>query len=278
MDNMGFFNPFGGGGGVKDYEKLENLPTINGVEIKGNLSLEDIGLSDIFQIKGRVDTYADLASIENPEPGWVYLVGLETDPEKEEYVYTDQNTWELIGTTKITVDAVMSLESENPVQNKVITDTINNLDNSFSAITATTIDEIWNDTSTAFTCDTGYYFNTQVTCTVSGRQYTKKDTYPAIGMIIRTIGYSTPFFISTVESAVSYSVSGYPDAQAVYSVVYDGLTWYYSQVPYAIGGALNDSEGHLLTYSGTVNYDSVNDRVSSSSVLEILAYVHAAKA
>lgn len=109
MDNMGFFNPFGGGGGgTKDYEKLENLPTINGVEIKGNLSLEDIGLSDIFQIKGRVDTYTDLALIENPEPGWVYLVGLETDPEKEEYVYTDQGTWELIGTSQYVLPVATS--------------------------------------------------------------------------------------------------------------------------------------------------------------------------
>ena len=106
MDNMGFFNPFGGG--TKDYEKLENLPTINGVEIKGNLSLEDIGLSELFQIKGRVDTYVDLASVEDPEPCWVYLVGLETDPEKEEYVYTDQGTWELIGSSQYVLPAATS--------------------------------------------------------------------------------------------------------------------------------------------------------------------------
>ena len=128
-----------------------------------------------------------------------------------------------------------------------------------------------------FSCDPEYYFDSQVTCTLSDRQYTKKDNLPAIGMIIYTIGYSTPFFISTVESAVAYSVSGYSDAQAVYSVVYDGLTWYYSRIPYAMGGVYNDSEGHLPTYPGTVNYDSGNDRVTPESVLEILQAVHAQK-
>jgi hypothetical protein len=128
-----------------------------------------------------------------------------------------------------------------------------------------------------FSCDPEYYFDSQVTCTLDYRQYTKKDSLPAIGMIIYTIGYSTPFFISTAESAVAYSVSGYSDAQAVYSVNYDGLTWYYSRVPYAMGGVWNDSEGHLPTYPGTVNYDSGNDRVTPESVLEILQAVHAQK-
>lgn len=282
--------PGGGGGAVDAYTKAQTDALLNEKvnKIEGyGLSEEDYtaqekqklaSIQNPMMMKGRVDTVADLANVQDPQPGWVYLVGLTTATEFEEYTYTLDNNWEYIGTTTMSVDAVMSLESENPVQNKVITGTIDSLDNSFSALSSTTIDTIWNDTSTAFTCDTGYYFNTQVTCTVGGRQYTKKDTNPAIGMIIYTIGYSTPFFISTIESAVSYSVSGYPDAQAVYSVVYGGMTWYYSRIPYSMGGSLNDSEGHLLTYSGTVNFDSASDRVSPSSVLEILAYVHAAKA
>jgi hypothetical protein len=124
-----------------------------------------------------------------------------------------------------------------------------------------------------FTCDTGYYFDYEVSCTLSGRQYTKKDSLPAIGMIIYTIGYSTPFFISPFESAVAYS--SYYDGKAIYSVTYDGLTWYYCSIPCAMQGVWNDSEGHLLTYSGTVNFDSSNDRVTPESVLEILQAVHA---
>lgn len=126
-----------------------------------------------------------------------------------------------------------------------------------------------------FSCDSEYYFDSMVTCTVGVRQYQKANVYPAIGMIIHTIGYSTPFFISTEESGVAYKVSGYPDAQAVNSVVYDGLTWYYSKVPYSMYGDFNDSEGHLLTYAGTVNYDTVHDWVEPDSVLEILQAVHA---
>lgn len=124
-----------------------------------------------------------------------------------------------------------------------------------------------------FTCDTGYYFDYEVSCTLSGRQYTKKDSLPAIGMIIYTIGYSTPLFISPFESAVAYS--SYYDGKAIYSVTYDGLTWYYCDTPCAMGGRYDDSEGHLLTYSGTVNYDSTNNRVTPESVLEILQAVHA---
>jgi hypothetical protein len=30
-----------------DYETLDNLPTINGVEVKGDLTLEDIGIVEL---------------------------------------------------------------------------------------------------------------------------------------------------------------------------------------------------------------------------------------
>ena len=37
-------------------------------------------------VKGTVDTVEDLANVSNPQPGWVYLVGLEEDTNKKEYV------------------------------------------------------------------------------------------------------------------------------------------------------------------------------------------------
>ena len=37
----------GGGGGTKDYEQLNNLPKINDVELKGNKSLSDLGISNV---------------------------------------------------------------------------------------------------------------------------------------------------------------------------------------------------------------------------------------
>jgi hypothetical protein len=64
--------------------------------------------------KGRVDTVADLANIEDPQPGWVYLVGLVSDENKSEYMYTASGTWEYIG-SHITVDAEPTQGSNNPV-------------------------------------------------------------------------------------------------------------------------------------------------------------------
>ena len=78
-----------------------------------------------FVIKGRVDTYEDLLLVSNPEPGWVYFVGYSTDTEFKEYVYTDQNVWQFVGYNSITVDSALSTTSENPVQNKVVTNAIN---------------------------------------------------------------------------------------------------------------------------------------------------------
>lgn len=32
-------------GGTKDYNELNNLPTVNGVEVKGDLTFEDLGIT-----------------------------------------------------------------------------------------------------------------------------------------------------------------------------------------------------------------------------------------
>lgn len=78
-----------------------------------------------FVIKGRVNTYQDLLNIQDPNPGWVYFVGYTTDTEFREYVYTEQNRWEFVGYNSITVDSELSATSENPVQNKVVTNAFN---------------------------------------------------------------------------------------------------------------------------------------------------------
>lgn len=64
--------------------------------------------------KGRVDTVADLANIEDPQPGWVYLVGLVSDENKSEYMYTASGTWEYLG-SHVTVDAEPTQGSSNAV-------------------------------------------------------------------------------------------------------------------------------------------------------------------
>lgn len=87
--------------------------------------IEEGKLVNPIVIKGRVDTLEDLYAVQNPEPGWLYFVGLETDTNLDEYVYSVENTWDRVGTSTIAVDSALSTESENPVQNKVITTALN---------------------------------------------------------------------------------------------------------------------------------------------------------
>lgn len=87
--------------------------------------IEEGKLVNPIVIKGRVDTLEDLYAVQNPEPGWLYFVGLETDTNLDEYVYSVDNTWDRVGTSTIAVDSALSTESENPVQNKVITSALN---------------------------------------------------------------------------------------------------------------------------------------------------------
>lgn len=87
--------------------------------------IEEGKLVNPIVIKGRVDTLEDLYAVQNPEPGWLYFVGLETDTNLDEYVYSVDNTWDRVGTSTIAVDSALSTESENPVQNKVITIALN---------------------------------------------------------------------------------------------------------------------------------------------------------
>jgi hypothetical protein len=102
---------------------LSNKPSINGVTLSGDKSLADIGLVNPLIIKGRVDSESELPS--NAQAGWVYFVGLTTDEELDEYVYTADGEWELLGTSHIVVDSALSTTSENPVQNKVVTAALN---------------------------------------------------------------------------------------------------------------------------------------------------------
>lgn len=41
------FGPVTAGGGTTDYEKLKNLPTLNGVEIRGDKTADDFGIAPV---------------------------------------------------------------------------------------------------------------------------------------------------------------------------------------------------------------------------------------
>lgn len=101
------------------YSKVTDKPKINNVTVDGNLSWEDLGLANPMHIAGSVATVADLANIQNPQPGDVYLVG-PSDGIKDEYCYTEAGDWEFIGDRVVVVDDALSETSENPPQNKVV--------------------------------------------------------------------------------------------------------------------------------------------------------------
>lgn len=116
-----------GGSGVSDYTDLDNKPSINDVTLIGNKTLSDLGIVNPMMLKGRVDSVADLANVQNPQPGWVYFVGVISAQQFAEYVYTEAHVWEFIGYNSLVIDSSMSTTSENPVQNKVITSAIDGL-------------------------------------------------------------------------------------------------------------------------------------------------------
>ena len=55
--------PVAQGGGTSDYERLHNKPSINGHELVGNSSLEDIGIPDLSNVPKEVLTIEDLDDI-----------------------------------------------------------------------------------------------------------------------------------------------------------------------------------------------------------------------
>lgn len=106
-------------GRTSDYNDIENKPQINSVTLVGNKSLSDLGIVNPIMIKGRVNSVSDLPA--NAEPGWLYFVGYSDDADLREYVYTTDERWEFVGYLSMVVDSALSTTSENPVQNKVIT-------------------------------------------------------------------------------------------------------------------------------------------------------------
>lgn len=125
-----------------------------------------------------------------------------------------------------------------------------------------------------FTCDEGYYFDSQVTCNLAGTTRQKSNDIPAIGIIVSFLGgaYCNPIFISPEENGCYYNVN----QEAAGTVEYDGLTWYFSKQENGVSGNYSDSEGHMLSYPTECAWDDSIRSISKQSVLDILAYVHAA--
>lgn len=140
-------------GELTSYNSLNDKPQIEGHELAGNKTWEDLGISNPMHIAGSVATVADLANIQNPQAGDVYLVG-PSDGIKDEYVYTSAGSWEFIGDRVVVVDDALSTTSENPVQNKVIAVPLNAATTKLQGIDSTDTNYIQMEN------DVRVYFNT----------------------------------------------------------------------------------------------------------------------
>lgn len=93
---------------VNNYNSLKNKPSINSVELVGNKTLEDLGITEY--VEGEIANFDFIKIVPQlPEKGLInrtYFVP-KTDPESndlyEEYMWIN-NKWEMMGTKQIKVD------------------------------------------------------------------------------------------------------------------------------------------------------------------------------
>lgn len=125
-------------------------------------------------------------------------------------------------------------------------------------------------------CDTGYYFDTPVTCTLYGNQRQKSNSTPAIGVIAHFFGYCDPIFISPLPAGVLCTV-GNDQVPADRTLMYGGMAWYWSTINNGVGGSYDDSEGNILTYPGSIDSDGYygTGGIAPHYIEDILDYVHA---
>ena len=124
-------------GGVLDYELLENLPSINEIILKGKLTTETLGI--LKDVKNYIDKNKDELKGETGPQGPKGDKGDKGDvgptgpqgevgpqgpigPKGDDYVITDEDMQEIINL--LPIDSKLSNVSENPVQNKVISNAL----------------------------------------------------------------------------------------------------------------------------------------------------------
>lgn len=115
-----------------DITNLKNKDTQTDVEISGLKtrvqSAEDWikGMQNPLVIKGTVSDVSDLDSkTSEAKPGWIYFVGNDSEEKNkyEEYVFTEDENWERIGSAKIDLSqyvAVSDIASEDEVSSMLI--------------------------------------------------------------------------------------------------------------------------------------------------------------
>lgn len=103
IDENNVISAIGGGegGGTTDYELLDNLPSINGVQLIGNKTTSELGI-EMPSIN--IEIVAQLPETANKNT--IYLLPSKNSQEQnlyDEYIYTNA-TWEKIGSASVEVD------------------------------------------------------------------------------------------------------------------------------------------------------------------------------
>lgn len=228
----------GGGGGTSDYLQLSNKPKINGVELVNNITTEDLGIvipqrtseleNDSGFITNETDptvpawakepikptyTAEEVGALPSntpiPDPTSVvvdrfvsegtHIADISVNGEKTE-LYAPTGG----GGTTITVDSELSATSENPVQNKVITQALNEKSNLIS--------DAWNASTTYAVGQYCIYNNLLWKCLVQhkgqtpteGTYWTKVSVANEITSVNNSIGDISGFTNATYDSIGDY--------------------------------------------------------------------------
>lgn len=93
----------GEGGGVPDYADAVNKPSINGVELYGNKTLKQLGITKLIEDELAKFNHLDYDIVDSlpatGEPGVRYMVKHPTDDRYEEYIW-DDDKWYDIGSSE----------------------------------------------------------------------------------------------------------------------------------------------------------------------------------
>lgn len=120
IDEDGTIHAVGGGGGTgtTDYEDLYNKPSINGVELSGNITLEGIGA----QAKGSYAEFDESGNLDVPE--WVNALGLETSDGIRDSGGIDEDNYYGGSAVVKTEDELSSLTAEGYMPDALLVKTL----------------------------------------------------------------------------------------------------------------------------------------------------------
>ena len=106
--------------GTTNYERLNNKPMISGVELEGNKTLDELGAASLIELMNKVDIV----------PGKSLSSNDYTNNEKSKLSNIEE------GATRTLIDSLLSTDSNNPVQNSVVTAEIYRIKNKVEAVSS----------------------------------------------------------------------------------------------------------------------------------------------